>query len=136
MSDYTVKIALIASIIMMGYNISEFVSSYKAVSEKASQFLQMAKDSAATDFELRRSNFLLTAGLSTVYCVLIFFSGVVSWLVVLLVAKLLLSVFISDWSLVNVCHDRAISRKSYLVSKFDALFNALMGLAFALILVL
>ena len=127
MSDYTVKIALIASIIMMGYNISEFVASYKAVSEKASQFLQMAKDSAATDFELRRSNFLLTAGLS---------SGVVSWLVVLLVAKLLLSIFISDWSLVNVCHDRAISRKSYLVSKFDALFNALMGLAFALILVL
>ena len=121
MSDYTVKIALIASIIMMGYNISEFVSSYKAVSEKASQFLQMAKDSAATDFELRRSNF---------------FSGVVSWLVVLLVAKLLLSIFISDWSLVNVCHERTLSRKNYLVSKFDALFNALMGLAFALILVL
>lgn len=136
MSDYTVKIALIASIIMMGYNISEFVSSYKSVSEKASQFLQMAKDSSATDFELRRSNFLLTGGLSTVYCALIFFSGVVSWLVVLLVAKLLLSIFISDWSLVNVCHDRAISRKNYLASKFDALFNALMGLAFALILVL
>jgi len=74
--------------------------------------------------------------LSTVYCVLIFFSGVVSWLVVLLVVKLLLSIFISDWSLVNVCHERTLSRKNYLVSKFDALFNALMGLAFALILVL
>ena len=29
MSDYVVKIALIASIILMGYNISEFVASYK-----------------------------------------------------------------------------------------------------------
>ena len=77
MSDYVVKIALIASIILMGYNISEFVASYKVVSEKASQFLQMAKDNAASDADLRRSNLLLSSVLSIGYSVLIYFSDIV-----------------------------------------------------------
>jgi hypothetical protein len=136
MSDYVVKIALIASIILMGYNISEFCASFKLVSEKASQFLQMAKDNAASDFDLRRSNFLLSSVLSVGYSVLIYFSDIVIWLVIFLVAKLLLTLFISDKVLLQVLHDRSLSQKSFLVSKYDALFNAVMGLAFALVLVL
>ena len=34
MSDSVVKITLIASIILMGYNISEFATSFNAVREK------------------------------------------------------------------------------------------------------
>ena len=136
MSDYVVKIALIASIILMGYNISEFVASYKVVSEKASQFLQMAKDNAASDADLRRSNLLLSSGLSIGYSVLIYFSDIVIWLVAVVVGKLLITLLISDKVLIQVLHDRTLSQKNFLVSKYDALLNAVMGLVFALALVL
>ena len=43
MSDYVVKIALVASIVLMGYNISEFVASFKTVNEKIEEFLGLAK---------------------------------------------------------------------------------------------
>ncbi len=136
MSDYVVKIALIASIILMGYNISEFVASYKVVSEKASQFLQMAKDNAASDADLRRSNLLLSSVLSIGYSVLIYFSDIVIWLVAIVVSKLIITLLLSDKVLIQILHDRTLSQKSFLVSKYDAFFNAVMGLAFALVLVL
>ena len=136
MSDYVVKIALVASIILMGYNISEFVASYKIVSEKASQFLQMAKDTAASDADLRRSNLLLSSVLSIGYSVLIYFSDIVIWLVAVVVGKLLITLLISDKVLIQVLHDRTLSQKNFLVSKYDALLNAVMGLVFALALVL
>ena len=56
MTDYVVKISLIASIILMGYSISEFAASFKTVTEKIDEFLGMAKENAATDIDLRRSN--------------------------------------------------------------------------------
>lgn len=136
MSDYVVKIALIASIILMGYNISEFVASYNVVSEKASQFLQMAKDNAASDADLRRSNLLLSSVLSIGYSVLIYFSDIVIWLVAIVVSKLIITLLLSDKILIQILHDRTLSQKSFLVSKYDAFFNAVMGLAFALVLVL
>ncbi|ACX73662.1 hypothetical protein FSU_0441 [Fibrobacter succinogenes subsp. succinogenes S85] len=136
MSDYVVKIALIASIILMGYNISEFVASYNVVSEKASQFLQMAKDNAASDADLRRSNLLLSSVLSIGYSVLIYFSDIVIWLVAIVVSKLIITLLLSDKVLIQILHDRTLSQKSFLVSKYDAFFNAVMGLAFALVLVL
>jgi hypothetical protein len=136
MSDYVVKIALIASIILMGYNISEFVASYKVVSEKASQFLQMAKDNAASDADLRRSNLLLSSVLSIGYSVLIYFSDIVIWLVAIVVSKLIITLLLSDKVLIQILHDRTLSQKSFLVSKYDAFFNTVMGLAFALVLVL
>ena len=135
MSDYVVKIALIASIVMMGYNISEFCASFKTVSEKAGEFLRLAKDNAATDADLRRSNLLLSSVLSIGYSVLIYFSDIVVWLVALLVIKSLLTLFLSDKMLIELLHDRSLSKKNYLISKYDALVNAVMGVAFALILV-
>jgi hypothetical protein len=37
--------------------------------------------------------------------------------------------------LIQVLRDGSLSKKGYLVLKFDALFNAVMGFAFAVILV-
>ena len=136
MSDYGVKIALVASIVLMGYNISEFVASFKTVSEKAGEFLNLVKANAATDSELRKSNILLSCILSLGYAALVYFSDVVAWIVALVVIKLLFTLFVSDKLLIQVLRDGALSKKNYLVSKFDALFNALMGFTFALILVL
>ena len=136
MSDYVVKIALVASIVLMGYNISEFVASFKTVSEKAGEFLNLVKANAATDSELRKSNILLSCILSLGYATLVYFSDVVVWIVALVVIKLLFTLFVSDKLLIQVLRDGTLSKKNYLVSKFDALFNALMGFTFALILVL
>lgn len=136
MSDYVVKIALVASIVLMGYNISEFVASFKTVSEKAGEFLSLVKANAATDSELRKSNILLSCILSLGYAALVYFSDVVVWIVALVVIKLLFTLFVSDKLLIQVLRDGTLSKKNYLVSKFDALFNALMGFTFALILVL
>jgi hypothetical protein len=120
----------------MGYNVSEFIASFKSVSEKPEQFLRIAKENAAMDIDLRRSNVLLSSVLSIGYSLLIYFSDIVIWLVALMAFKLLLTLLISDRVLLQVLRDRVLSKKSYIFSKFDALFNALMGLAFALILVL
>ena len=136
MSDYVVKIALVASIVLMGYNISEFVASFKTVSEKAGEFLNLVKANAATDSELRKSNILLSCILSLGYATLVYFSDVVVWIVALVVIKLLFTLLVSDKLLIQVLRDGTLSKKNYLVSKFDALFNALMGFTFALILVL
>lgn len=136
MSDYVVKMALIASIILMGYNISEFLSGFSIVSEKAGQFLHMARMNAASESDLRRSNFLLTCVLSVGYSLLIYFSDVVFWLVALLVVKLGITLYISDRVLIQVLRDGLLSQKSFIMSRCDSFSNAVMGLAFALLLVL
>jgi hypothetical protein len=96
----------------------------------------MAKDNAASDVDLRRSNLLLSSVLCIGYAVLIYFSDIVFWLVAIVVIKLLVTLLLSDKVLIQVLHDKELSQKSFLVSKYDALFNAVMGLAFALVLVL
>lgn len=136
MSDYVVKIALVASIVLMGYNISEFSTSFKTVSEKVAEFLNLAKANSATNSDLRKSNIVLSCVLSIGYAALVYFSDVVVWIVALVVLKLFFTLFVSDKLLLQVLKDGSLSKKNYLVSKFDALFNAVMGLAFALILVL
>ena len=136
MSDYVVKIALVASIVLMGYNISEFVASFKTVNEKIEEFLGLAKQNDATGADLCRSNFVLSFALSAGYACLIYFSDVVLWLVVLMALKLILTLFLSDKLLVQVLRDGSLSKKSYLVSKYDSLFNAAVGFMFAVILVM
>jgi len=136
MTDYVVKVSLVASIVLMGYSVSEFVASFENVKEKIEEFLAMAKANAASNADLRRSNFLLSGVLSTVYVLLVYFSDVVIWLVALVLAKLVLTLYLSDKLLIQVLRDGSLSRKSFLVSKYDSLSNAVVGLAFALILVL
>ena len=64
MSDVVVKIALIASIVLMGYNISEFSASFKTVSDKIGEFLNIAKENSASDSVLRLTNILSSCLLS------------------------------------------------------------------------
>ena len=136
MSDYVIKTALIASIVLMGYNISEFATSFKAVREKIGEFLRLARENAATDADLRLTNIVSSCLLSIGYVTLVYFSDIVVWIVALVVLKLVITLLLSDKLLIQVLRDGTLSKKSYLVSKFDALFNAVMGFAFAVILVL
>jgi hypothetical protein len=54
----------------------------------------------------------------------------------LIAAKLCLTLFLSDKFLVQILRDGSLSKKNYLVSKYDSLFNAAVGFMFAVILVL
>ena len=97
MSNYVVKIALIASIILMGSNISEFLANFKTASEKIGELLSMAKANSATEAELRRSNIILSCILSVVYVALVYFSDIVIWIVALVVLKLLFTLLVDPF---------------------------------------
>ena len=58
--DIASKIMLVASILMMGYNISEFLASYQSLSEKATDLKEIASENGAGEMAMRRSNFLLS----------------------------------------------------------------------------
>ncbi len=130
------KITLVASIILMGYNISEFVSSYKTVCEKTDEFKKMAMENEAKEAELRRSNFLLSFLLSSIFIGLTHFSGLALWITAVVAVKLFFTLFCSDSLLVQILRSNKVSRKFYLLSKVDALVNAFLGLVIALVLVL
>ncbi len=127
---------LVASILMMGYNISEFLASYQSLSEKATDLKEIASENGAGESAMRRSNFLLSFFLSVVYGVLTWFSGLALWITVLVAVKLTFTLVISDFALVQILRKGDFSRKNYLLSKVDTFLNALLGLLIALFLVL
>ena len=134
--DVASKIMLVASILMMGYNISEFLASYQSLSEKATDLKEIARENGAGESAMRRSNFLLSFVLSAVYVVLTRFSDFVVWITVLVAVKLALTLFVSDFALVQIMRKGEFPRKTYMMSKVDAFLNALLGLSIALFLVL
>ena len=134
--DIASKIMLVASILMMGYNISEFLASYQSLSEKATDLKEIARENGAGEQAMRRSNFLLSFFLSAAYVVLTWFSGLAVWITVLAMVKLVFTLSISDFALVQILRSGEFSRKMYLLSKGDAFLNALLGLSISLFLVL
>lgn len=134
--DVVAKIMLVASILMMGYQISQALMSYKTLCEKAEELKKLASENTASELELRRSNFLLSFLLSLVYVVLAYFSDFTYWIVALVTAKLALTLYLSDVFLVQILRCDTVSQKFYILSKWDAVLNSLVSLALALLLVL
>lgn len=130
------KIMLVASILMMGYQISQVLMSYKTLCEKAEELKKLASENTASESELRRSNFLLSFLLSLVYVVLAYFSDFTYWIVALVTVKLALTLYLSDVFLVQILRCDTVSQKFYILSKWDAVLNSLVSLALALLLVL
>ena len=100
--DIASKIMLVASILMMGYNISEFLASYQSLSEKATDLKEIASENGAGEMAMRRSNFLLSFFLSVVYGALTWFSGLALWITVLVAVKLVFTLVSSDFALVQI----------------------------------
>ena len=134
--DVASKIMLVASILMMGYNASGFLASHQTLSEKASSLKDIARENGAGEASMRRSNFLLSFFLSSVYVALAWFSGFILWITLLIASKFVFTLFISDFSLVQILRTGEFPRKLFLLSKVDAFLNALLGLSIALFLVL
>ena len=132
--DIAVKITLVASLVLMGYNISEFIASYESVCEKTEEFRKMVDE--IHEGAIRRSNFILSLLLSTVCTALTYWSGLALWITALVALKLLFSLCCSDLTLLHVLRVGDLTKKFYMLSKVDALFNAALGFGIAMIVVL
>lgn len=55
--DIAIKITLVASIVLVGYNLHQLVMSYEAICEKVKEFKAMALENDSDESAVRRSNF-------------------------------------------------------------------------------
>lgn len=134
--DIAVKLTLIASILFLGYNVSEVFLNYESACEKMETFKRLrSRPGEAPESSLRRSNFLLSFFLSVFFVVLIYFSGIAFWVSLVVAIKLAFTLFCSDMSLMKILHSDVMPRNVFFWTKVDAVSNALIGLALVVIVV-
>lgn len=133
--DVVAKITLVAAVVMLGYNLYQLMTSYEAVCAKIEEFKQLAKESDSDEESVKRSNFVLTGGLSCGFVVLVFLANLAYWVVALVVAKMLWTMFMSHQEIKRIFKSNEINRKFFKWTKVDAAANALTGLAVAIVVV-
>ena len=136
MTDVAVKIMLVASVVLVGYNLSQVLAGYEAVCKKIEDFKQAAKETESGDSAVKKSNFILVLLLSAVYILLAFLCGFDYWILGVLVFKFAVTLVISNMELTRILKTGTIDKGFFLMSKTDELVNMLVGVAVALILVL
>ena len=62
--DIVAKITMVASVIFMGFNASQFVASYATLCEKAHVVRNLARESDFEEIDLRRTNIVPSCFLS------------------------------------------------------------------------
>lgn len=133
--DLAVKITLVAAVVLIGYNLSQFLSSYESVCEKIKEFKTLAAESESDDSSVMKTNMFLTGTLSLTFVVLTYFSGFAPWVVALLAFKMMVTVFLSHQEIIRILKNNEIDPGFFKVSKIDYLVNILTGIAVAVILV-
>lgn len=133
--DIAVKITLVASIVMVGYNLHQLVTSYEAICEKVKEFKMIAQQNDSDEGSVRRSNFLLTGVLSLLFIALIYLSGLAYWIVGLVFVKMCVSILLSHMEISQIFKEDAIRPKFFKLTKVDAAVNVLVGLGVAVVAV-
>lgn len=134
--DIAIKVMLVASVILVGYNLSQVFASYDTLCKKVQDFKNLAKETESGDSSVKRSNFVLVTFLSMTYVTIAYLCGFAYWLLGILVFKFALSLMLSNMELNRILKNGSIDRGFFKISKLDELANALVGLMVALILVL
>lgn len=134
--DISIKVMLVASVILLGYNLSQVFASYDAVCKKIQDFKNLARETESGDRSVKRSNFVLITLLSLIYITIAFLCGFDYWILGILVFKFALSLALSNMELNRILKEGSIDKGFYKINKLDELANALVGLMVALILVL
>lgn len=134
--DIAIKVMLVASVLLVGYNLSQVFASYDALCKKVQDFKNLAKETESGDSSVKRSNFVLVTFLSMTYVTIAYLCGFAYWLLGILVFKFALSLMLSNMELNRILKNGSIDRGFFKISKLDELANALVGLMVALILVL
>ena len=131
--DIAVKITLVASIVLIGYNLHQLVTSYEAICEKVREFKMMAQENESDEKSVRISNFVLTAVLSIAFVVLTYLSEMAYWVVAFVSLKMALSMFFSNLEIGQIFREDTIRRSLFKVTKVDSVLNVLTGLGVAII---
>lgn len=131
--EIAVKITLVASLVLMGYNLHLLVTSYEAICEKVKEFKAMAYAAGSDETSVRRSNFVLTAALSSVFVALTYLSGMAYWVMALVALKMAVTVLLSHLEIALIFKEETIRPKFFKLTKVDSAANVLTGLAVALI---
>lgn len=131
--DIAVKITLVASIVLVGYNLHQLVTSYEAICEKVKEFKAMAQANDSDETSVGRSNFILTAILSVAFIVLTYFSGMAYWVVAVVSLKMFVSMFFSHLEIRQIFKEDSIRPSLFKWTKVDSVLNVLTGLAVAVI---
>ena len=134
--DIVIKIAIIASVILIGYNISQIISAYASVCDKVDEFKNLIAENESSASSIRQSNFGLSFLISVGLVLLTFFSGLVWWITLIVACKAAVTLYCSDAMVVRILREGKISRNFFLLSKVDSVFNVIFGLAVSIILVL
>jgi len=133
--DFVAKITLVASVIMLGYNLYQLFANYESVCAKVDEFKQLAKENDSDKRSVQRSNVLLTGFLSLLFIVLVFLANLAYWFVGLVVAKMLLTNALSYMEIEHIFKSNEIDKKFFGWTKVDAAANVLTGLAVAIVVV-
>ncbi|PWJ71850.1 MULTISPECIES: hypothetical protein [unclassified Fibrobacter] len=134
--DISIKVMLVASVILLGYNLSQVFASYDSVCKKIQDFKRLAQETESGDSSVKKSNFVLVTLLSMTYITIAYLCGFDYWILGILVFKFALSLMFSNMELNRILKKGSIDKGFYKISKLDELANALVGLTVALILVL
>lgn len=130
-----VKITLVASVILIGYNLSQMLTSYEGICEKVKKFKALAVETDSRDDELKRSNIVLTGLLSVIFVSLTYLSGLALWAVAVVAAKMVITCYLSNMEINRILETNVVDEKFFKITKIDAFVNILIGAGIALILV-
>lgn len=133
--DIAVKMTLVASIVMVGYNLHQLLTSYEAICEKVKEFKMLAQQNDSDEGAVRRSNFLLTGILSLLFVVLTYLSDLAYWIVAIVSVKMAVSILLSHFEIAQIFREDAIRPGFFKLTKVDAAVNVLIGLGIAVIAV-
>ena len=134
--DIVAKITMVASIILMGYSASQVVTSYAALCEKADAFRDLIRENDSQEIDLRRSNMVYCLALAIGYVLLVYFSGLVPWISVVIALKLALTLFISDKGVCMIFRGTELKKTYFWLDKADSFVTVVLGLLVAISLVL
>ena len=133
--DIAVKITLVASIVMVGYNLHQLLTSYDSICEKVKEFKTLALQNESDEGAVRRSNFLLTGVLSLLFVTPVYLSDFAYWIVAGVLAKMAVSMLLSHFEISQIFREDSIRPKFFKLTKVDAAVNVLVGLGVAVIAV-
>lgn len=133
--DLVSKITLVAAVVMLGYNLYQLMTSYEAACEKVREFKQLAKESESDESAVRRSNLILTGGLSCVFVALVFLADLAYWVVACVVLKMVWTMVLSHIEIKRIFNSDEVNKDFFRWSKLDSAANALTGLAVAIVVI-
>lgn len=133
--DIAIKITLIASVILIGYSLSQLLTSYEGVCEKVKKFKELAVETESKDDEIKTSNTVLTCVLSIIFVVLSYLSGLAIWVVAVIATKMAITCFLSNLEINRILKSDVVDQSFFKLTKLDSMANVLTGLCVAVILV-